>query len=126
MNDDIDLMPYAGLTRAEFDKLTDGPTYEIPLSPVPLQPKPAACENPTISSFVVTPILQVWGEDRAVEVERSCGHTYYWSSRGGDLPVVGSPAMQCPGPQVETAVSGRSDPTLPPMKKGRGWKRSAA
>lgn len=106
--------------------MTD-PTFEIPLSPVPLLPKPAACQEPTVASYTVRSIEQVWGQDTEVAVMRSCGHgPYFWSSRNGDLPEVGEPAMTCLGPQVEPLASGRADPTLPPMKKGRRWTRLKA
>lgn len=99
-------------------------TFEIPLSPVPLQPKPEQCEAPTIADWTITLIDRVWGPDVECVVVRSCGHSYYRGWRiPWPTPVIGEPAMQCPGPQVETLPSGRADPSLPPMKKGKGWRR---
>jgi hypothetical protein len=104
--------------------MTDEPSWEVPMSVVPLLPKPEACLAPTVASFTVetlvrdTGLLDVW-----VDYTRSCGHgPVHRAWRIPEpLPVIGEPALSCGGPPVETAESGRADKSLPSLKKGLRW-----
>lgn len=104
--------------------MTTDPTFEIPLSPTKLLPKPAQCRETTIANFTITVIDRVWGRDVECVVVRSCGHFYNRAWRiPWVLPVVGELSMECAGPQVETVESGRGDKSVPALKKGKGWRK---
>lgn len=94
-------------------------TYEVPFSQVPLQPKPEQCREPTVASFTVShPVRDNGFVDTEIVVWRSCGHWYFATYE----PEIGSLCnLPCLGPEPETRVSGRADPSLPPMKRGRRW-----